>query len=222
MEIICENCQSKFKISDEKLTPGKTIHFRCTKCKNKITITPEDNTEKNDLTDMDFQEDDKDDIANDDYDSTQKPFDFIEEEGKTALICETDSKIIKTVSDALYLMEYHITEVKDVREALKKMRYHTYDLIVLNERFDTNEPDSNSVLIYLERLNMSIRRTLFICLITERFSTMDRMTAFNKSVNLIINIENINEIARILKHGLTENEFFYQIYKDKMKELDKY
>ncbi len=215
MEIICENCQSKFKIDDEKLTPGKTIHFRCTKCKNKISITPEDNTEKNDLADMDFQEDDE-------YDSTDNPFDFIEEEGKTALICETDSKIVKTVSDALYLMEYHITEVKNVRETLKKMRYHTYDLIILNEHFDTKEPDSNSVLIYLQRLNMSIRRNIFVCLITDRFSTMDRMTAFNKSVNLIINIENINEIARILKHGLTENEFFYQVYKDKMKELDKY
>ena len=222
MEIICENCQGKFKIADEKLTPGKTVNFRCPKCKKKISITPEDNTEKNYLTDMDFQEDDTYGINNDDYDVTEKPFDFIEEEGKIALICETDSNIVKAVSDTLYLMEYHITEVENVREALKKIRYYNYDLIIINERFDTKKPDSNSMLIYLERLEMSIRRKTFVCLITDRYRTMDRMMAFNKSVNLIINIENMNEVARILKHGLTENEFFYQIYKDKMKKLNKY
>jgi len=38
MEVICKQCQSKFKIPDEKIPKGKIFSLTCPKCKNKISI----------------------------------------------------------------------------------------------------------------------------------------------------------------------------------------
>ena len=92
-------------------------------------------------------------------------------------------------------------------KALKTMRYHSYDLIVVNEFFDTKNPDANGVLIYLERLNMSVRRNIYVALISSRFRTMDNMTAFQKSVNMIVNIDNIADFDKILRRGMADSHF---------------
>ena len=87
-----------------------------------------------------------------------------------------------------------------------------------NKGFDTKNPDSNGVLIYLERLAMSVRRNIFVAMISSRYRTMDNMMAFHASVNLIINIKNIGDIGKILSRGITDSELFYRIYKDTLKE----
>ncbi len=38
MDIICEKCQSKFAIPDEKIPDGKVISTPCPKCKNVLYI----------------------------------------------------------------------------------------------------------------------------------------------------------------------------------------
>jgi DNA-binding response OmpR family regulator len=122
--------------------------------------------------------------------------------------------IKKVVLPVLDVLEYHLTEAKNSREALKTMRYHSYDLIVVNEYFDAKNPDANGVLIYLERLNMTIRRNIFVAMITRRFRTMDQMTAFQKSVNMVVNVDNISDFDKILRRGLADYGMFYQGYKD--------
>ncbi|MDX2453610.1 zinc-ribbon domain-containing protein [Desulfosarcina sp.] len=215
MEIICESCQSKFRIGDEKLPKDKTAFLKCPKCQNRISVPalakdPDDPGQPD--VDEDFFSFDEDE--SDGYDVSDKPFDFVEEEGKTALLCESDPMIIKAITPVLEVLEYHITEVKNSREALKTMRYHSYDLIVVNEYFDAKNPDANGVLIYLERLHMSVRRNIFLTLITRRFRTMDNMAAFQKSVNMIVNVDNIADFDKILRRGMADFGIFYQAYKD--------
>ena len=154
--------------------------------------------------------------ATEGYDAFDKPFDFVEAEGKTALVCESDPGIKNTINNALATLEYHLTDAENARDALKKMRYHNYDLILVNEQFDTANPDSNGILIFIERLHMSIRRNMFVVLISNRFRTMDNMMAFHKSVNIIVNTNNIKDFDKILKRGLADNDFFYRVYKEIM------
>ena len=214
MEIICESCESKFRIADEKLPKDKTAFLKCPKCQNRISVAPVKDQDDADQTD--FEEDffSFDEDEGDGYDASDKPFDFVEEEGKTALLCEADPMIKKAITPVLDVLEYHITETKNGREALKTMRYHTYDLIVVNEYFDAKNPDANGVLIYLERLNMAIRRNIFVVMITRRFRTMDNMTAFQKSVNMVVNVDNISDFDKILRRGMADSGMFYQAYKD--------
>lgn len=223
MEIICDSCSAKLKIPEEKIPKGKTATLTCPKCKNKITVTnPEKDEEVKESTEdtgetlssFDFQEEDDD---SNHYDASDKPFDFIEEEGKTALVCESDESIRYKITKVLDLMEYHITVTESTRDTLKKMRYHDYHLVVINENFDTVNPDANGIMIYLERLNMSTRRNMLVALLTNRYRTMDNMMAFVKSVNMIINLDDIDNFDKILSLGISENDYFYRVFKESLK-----
>lgn len=215
MDIICDSCQSKFRIADEKLPKDKMAFLKCPKCQNRIGVQPK-GSEDNATPQPDFEDDffSFDEADGDTYDVSDKPFDFVEEEGKSALLCDSDPMIKKVISPVLDVLEYHVTDAKNSREALKTMRYHSYDLIVVNEFFDTKDPDTNGVLIYLERLNMAVRREIYVAMITRRFRTMDHMTAFQKSVNMIVNVDNIADFDKILRRGLADNGLFYQTFKD--------
>ena len=213
MEIICNNCQSKFRVPDEKIPAGKRATVACPKCKGKISLgSPKGSPGGGSFDSAD---------SNNGYDADEKPFDFIEEEGLTALVCESNPLVRKTIIKALDVLEYQITEAESTRDALKRMRYHNYDLFVINENFDTDNPESNGILLYLERLSMLVRRNMFIALVSDRFRTMDNMMALNKSANLIINSKNIDDIGKILSRGITDNEIFYRIFKGTLKEVGK-
>ena len=209
MEVVCESCQARFNVPDNKIPAGKSIRAACPKCKNKITIPAKDAADSPAPAGKSAGEEA--------YDAAEKPFDFIEEDALTALICEPDPAIRDKVSSVLELMEYHLTTVSSTREALKKMRYHNYNVVVVNESFDTSTPETNGVLLFLERLPMTTRRELFVCLITSRYRTMDHMLALNKSVNMILNVKNINDFGKILSTAITENDIFYRAYKETAK-----
>ncbi|MEZ4567073.1 MAG: hypothetical protein R2860_08945 [Desulfobacterales bacterium] len=99
------------------------------------------------------------------------------------------------------------------------MKYHTYNMILVNDTFDGSDPDANGLLLYLERLEMDVRRNIFVGLLTRRYATMDNMSAFLKSVNITINLKDIASIDRILARGINEYELFYAAYKDSAKKL---
>jgi predicted Zn finger-like uncharacterized protein len=212
MEIICNNCQSKFRVPDEKIPAGRRATVACPKCKGKISLGPQKGSpgDRGGFVGAN---------SNNGYDADEKPFDFIEEEGLTALVCESNPLVRKTITNALDVLEYQITEAESTRDALKRMRYHNYDLFVVNENFDTENPESNGILLYLERLGMLVRRNMFVALISDRFRTMDNMMALNKSANLIINSKNIDDIGKILSRGITDNEYFYRVFKGTLKDV---
>lgn len=207
MDVVCNDCRSKFRIPDEKIPTEKAASFVCPKCKNRITV------------DLNGKRDDAGQVTADDettYDASEKSFDFVETEGKTALICESDSAINQPITDALQSMAYHISNAQNTRDALRMMWYHLFDLIVVDENFDTDNPETNPLMKHLEDLNMSVRRNIYVVMISKRFRTMDQMMAFNKSVNLIINAGKIDQTEQILKRGLSDQEILYQIYKDQL------
>jgi predicted Zn finger-like uncharacterized protein len=214
MEIICNNCQSKFRVPDDKIPAGKRTTVSCPKCKGKILLGSKKGSAAGRANAVGSN-------SGNGYDAAEKPFDFIEEEGLTALVCEANPLVRKSITNALDVLEYQITEAESTRDALKRMRYHNYDLFVVNESFDTDNPESNGILLYLERLSMGVRRNMFVALISDRFRTMDNMMALNKSANLIINIKNIEDIGKILSRGITDNEFFYRVLKSTLKEVGK-
>jgi predicted Zn finger-like uncharacterized protein len=209
MEITCESCQSRFKLPDDKLPAGKSTQLSCPKCSGRITVAAPGSAAS--LLKNGFEQ------AS--YDASEKPFSFIEEEGNTALVCESDPAMLKKVIDTLNLLEYHVTVAGDGRDALKKMRYHQYDLVVINEAFHSTGADTNMVLLYLERLNMNVRRDIFVTMISNEYRTMDQMMAFRHSVNLIVNSKNVDDIGKIIQRGLTDHEFFYRVFKETLKEV---
>jgi predicted Zn finger-like uncharacterized protein len=213
MNVICPHCQSHFRIADDKLPPGRSASFPCPKCRGRITVgTGSAGREgKVSLNEVDTSA----------YNPADRPFDFVEEEGKTALVCQQQPLLRKPIIASLELMEYQITVAESARDALKRMRYHVYDVVVVDEDFDTDNPETNGVLIYLERLGMAVRRNMFVAMISNRHRTMDNMTAFLKSVNLIINTKNMEDFGKIMSRGLTDHLSFYRVFREKLKETGK-
>lgn len=231
MEIICDQCNRKLNIPDEKLPEGRKVTVTCPGCKNKLSVKRKPETDE-DESSFGFAAGDGEEKAenhsdfgfglSDDYDTPDRTFEFIEDEGKTALICEEDNAIKEIIKPVLDFMEYHIVETDNARDAIKKMRYNAFSLIIMNEEFDTRDPDANGVMIYLSRMQMLERRKMFVALLSRRFYTMDHMMELNQSVNLIINLKNLNDIEKILKRGISDNDMFYRLYMENLKSIGRF
>ena len=151
------------------------------------------------------------------YDASDRPFDFVEVGIGTALVCESDIAAREKISSVLRGMGYQIKEPASLKDAFRNMRFHIYDVVILNENFDTENTDSNIVLNFLANLNAGTRRQIFVALLSKRFRTMDNMAAFNKSVNVVVNMKNIDDIGIILRRSFNDNTAFYQVFKETMK-----
>jgi len=225
MDITCEQCQGRFKIPDEKVPKDRSFSVTCPKCRNKIpvdarTATPEPADKETPPSAPPSEPGPAaeksllDEVAAGGYDASEKPFDFVEEGVETALLCESDAGVKSKLHGVLDALGYQATEPATAVDALKQMRFHIFDLIILNEMFDTDNPDECDVLESLQQLSMETRRQIFVALITDRFRTMDDMAAFNRSVNLIVNPKNIDEIEKILQRAVADNAAFYRVYSE--------
>ena len=216
MEVQCKSCKAKFKISDEKLPAGQVISLKCPKCESKIEVDTRGTQATASAASLQAI---MDDMASDTYDAALRPFDFLEEGVETALICEQDEAVREKIRSALQEMNYNITDAASTRDALEYMRFHNFELVAVNEGFDGGDPASNYVLRYVAQLSTSIRRDVFVILVGDGFATGDSMTAFNKSVNFVLNPEDVDELERILKLSLADYEEFYRMLRDTMKKI---
>jgi CheY-like chemotaxis protein len=155
------------------------------------------------------------------YDAADRPFDFVEEGGATALLCESDPAVREKISGSLKELGYQITTPATAKDALKAMRFHVFDVVVLDELFDAANAQANSVLHYLEEISMTTRRRFFVALISAKYRTMDNMAAFNQSVNIVINLKSIDDVGKIIKQGVADNKAFYHVFLETLQKMGK-
>ena len=227
MEIKCPACQAGYRIPKEKLPVDKdVIAFPCPNCTHPLTVNLKEINEPDRPSEkkiaLEKQNDDAGGLINglsQSYNAAEKPFDFVDEGQRTALICESDPGISQKIRLTLENLNFRYAEAKSTLAALKQMRYHVFDLVVLNESFDGKEPKDNPLRIYLGRLPMATRRNIFVVLLTKRFRTMDNMAAFNLSVNQVIHESNIDEMEQIIRNGIADNDIFYKVFKKTLDSL---
>jgi hypothetical protein len=150
-------------------------------------------------------------------DYSGRPFGYVDPENKTAMICEQDPVSRDKVSNAIKKIGFEVVQPATFKDALKYMRFHIFDVILVNENFNTGIWEVNNIMKYLENLNMSVRRQIFVVLISTIYATMDSMQAYHKSVNMIINKNEISDIENILKQALSEHTDFYYLLKDNIR-----
>jgi hypothetical protein len=155
------------------------------------------------------------------YDAADRPFDFVMEGTATALVCEPDPAVREKIIADLQEQDYQITTPVSAKDALKAMRFHVFDVIVLNERFDAENPEPTNLLQYLENLNMATRRKIFVALVSEKYRTMDNMAAFSRSVNIMLNIKSIADVGKIIKLGVADNKAFYHVFQETLQKMGK-
>lgn len=146
-------------------------------------------------------------------DYSARPFSYQDRRLQTAMVCVNDAVIREKISEALKAIDFNISEPLKAKEALKNLSFHTFNVVVVDENYDLGSDGVNHILKYLENLSMAIRRKIFVVLLSTNIATMDYMHTYNKSVNLIINKEDIAEIGLIINKEIEENEYFYHVFK---------
>jgi CheY-like chemotaxis protein len=156
-----------------------------------------------------------------DYDAADRLFDFVEEKTTTALVCEPDPVTREKISESLKELGYKVMTATTAKDALKALWFFVFDVVVINELFDAADPQAESVLNYLQEMPMATRRRSFVALLNARFRTMDNMAAFNQSVNSVINLKNIDELGKIIRQGVAENNTFYHVFRASLQKVGK-
>jgi predicted Zn finger-like uncharacterized protein len=225
MEILCKGCKTKFRIPDEKIPKDKVLSVTCPKCKNKITVSAKAQAES-DESPQDPSREARPTKTNVSPPTLTPEIDeakvlFFGEDIKTALVCDDLPENQDILQKALKELDYHVQVTTTAEGALDKIRFNRYDAIILNEEFAGCSSLDNPILKQIQPMPMATRRDIFFALIGKEFRTFDNMIAFSKSANLVINADDLTNIKKILNNALAENEKFYKVFKEILKEAGK-
>jgi hypothetical protein len=232
VEIICTACTTKLNIPDHKIPKGKKSSFLCPKCKQRLYINP-DQPGDTGLTNSPGEAGTatagegavsagQTAPATPDYDVTERPFDYLDDDAETALICLGNKESANHARAALEQMQYHIEAVDDIKTALTRMKYHLFNIILVDETFDRTYRGAGILLQELKDLDMSLRRQIVVILISDTLRTQDNMAALNKSVNMIINQKEMpSKALKLLQKSLKDHEQFYAIFNETLKKVGK-
>ena len=201
MEILCKNCNAKFRIADDKLPTGRTVSLKCPKCASKIEVGTPSSTPETTVGEL----------TSDIDDVPRRSPEFLGEGVETALLCEQDTGVREKIRSALEQMEYHVIEAESARDAMRQIRFRVFDLVVLDESFGGGNRESNHVLQYLAHLPMNPRRNIFVVLLGNNFNTFDNMMALSCSVNLVVNPKDADEFDKVLRQSQKEHEGLYRV-----------
>ncbi|HJT68388.1 MAG TPA: zinc-ribbon domain-containing protein [Pyrinomonadaceae bacterium] len=131
---------------------------------------------------------------------------------RKALVCASETYrevIAKKLSDNGY--EVYVAE--ETRQAIETMRSKQLDIVLLEPQFDQAEQGSAFVIREVNVLRPNQRRRLFFVLLSPSLRTMDAHAAFLNNVNAIINLNDLEDLDRVMEIALREfNELYREFY----------
>jgi len=213
MDVTCKSCGSKLTIPNEKLPPNQVINVTCPKCKGKIKIDTREFDKGKDVQSKRGGE-----AAAFEHEDDASPLDLFEEGAKLALVLDADGAQAAETSAALDALSYKSIVAPSINDAMAKLRLHNFDLVMLSDGFDGQGLSNNPIVHYFNHLSISVRRKIFLVLLSDSLKTMDNMMAFSLSANLVINPEDLPKLGLILNKALTDHEKFYKVFIDSLKE----
>jgi PleD family two-component response regulator len=147
--------------------------------------------------------------------------DEYDENQRLALLCEDAPDRQAEIKSVLEQLGYTTHLAVSALDAIERMRKNSYEIVVLDELFQGASPLDNPVLLGVQGMSMATRRYMFVALIGKGYKTFDNMAAFAKSVNLVVNLEDIFRLPVILRRAVNENNQFYRVLRDVLREAGK-
>ena len=223
MDIICEKCNTRINIPDEKIPRDQQVIVSCPKCKNRLTLNASSPRRKNATPAVEGKSGSHIKKANpdNDYWDDDASLDFFEEGAKLALVMGNEAQQIKKLGRTIEELGYRCVLANNTRDAISKMRLHYFSLVLLSEGFDGIDLAQSPILQHINNLSMSVRRRVFLALVADEFKTMDHMVAFAMSANMVINGGDLDRLTSIMQHAISDNEKFYKVFTDTMVEVGK-
>lgn len=129
---------------------------------------------------------------------------------RKTLVCSSES-YRETIARRLSQSGYQVYMAEDTRQAVETMRANKMDVVLLEPQFDPAEQGSVFVTREINVLRPPQRRRIFFVLLSPSMRTMDAHAAFLSNVNAVVNINDIEELPRIMEVALRE---FNELYHD--------
>jgi hypothetical protein len=223
MEIRCEACHAVIQIPDERVPQSSAFSINCPRCKRKIlasTKTSESPAEgQTNLTLPSSPSEVTPRENHDPDDDLHEAMSSLQPGQCAALLCVNRVEPRDELKAMFEGMNYVVDIPAAADHALQRLRFNQYHVILLDDDFEGKSP--NPVAEYLARLNMNIRRDMFVVLIGQRFKTGDHLQAFKESVNLILHPDDLPQLPTFLARGMTDHQRFYKVFTECLVEAGK-
>lgn len=128
---------------------------------------------------------------------------------RKALVCVSET-YRETIAQRLTQNGYEVYVAENTREAIETMRSNKMDVVLLEPQFDPAEQGSAFVIREINVLRPPQRRRIFFVLLSPSMRTMDAHAAFLSNVNLVVNVADVEEVARIMEIALREYNELYR------------
>jgi CheY-like chemotaxis protein len=142
-------------------------------------------------------------------------------DARLALVCEDAPERQAIIKAALEQIGFAMLAVKNADEAVERMRRDVYELVILDEQYQGATPLDNPVLAAIRGMTMAQRRWMFVALVGREFKTFDNAMAFARSVNVVVNVNDLPHFPAILKKGITEHVEFYRTFRQVLTDAGK-
>jgi CheY-like chemotaxis protein len=140
---------------------------------------------------------------------------------RLVLVCVDDVSRQSVIKAALEQLGFTMYAAKSVEEATERLRRDTFEVAIVDEQFQGGSALDSDVLHALQAMPMSIRRYMFVALLGRTYKTFDNMLAFSRSVNVVVNLNDLPHLPAILRKGITENNEFYRVFREMLAEVGK-
>ncbi len=231
MKIKCKACEQGLSIPDEKVPKDKAFSLVCPGCRAKIevdqhlkeappkttasesAVAPEEKPEE-----IDVSPDTPGLVLSTELEEDEE-LPIYDENDQIALVLDEAHQ--EQWVEALEERGYKIQFSKSPEHAVHKMKFTHFHLVALHENYGKVALKDNPVYQALATMPMSTRRNIFFVLIGSKFKTLNNMEAFAYSVNAVLNEKDIDKLAQVLKKSITENEFFFKVFKESLHAMGK-
>ena len=140
---------------------------------------------------------------------------------RLVLVCVDAAERQAVIQAALDQLGFTMYAARTVEDAIERLRRDTFEVAIVDEQFQGGSALDNDVLRALEIMPMSARRYMFVALLGRAYKTFDNMMAFARSVNVVVNLNDLPHLPAILRKGITENAEFYRVYREMLAEIGK-
>jgi hypothetical protein len=140
-------------------------------------------------------------------------------EQRLVLVCENAPERQHIIRAALEQLGFTMLPAATAEEACERLRRHAFEIVIVDERFESNGVLDNPVLAFLNTMPINLRRHIFAVLLGREFKTFDNMMAFVRSVNVVVNLNDLPHLPAIIRKGLEDNNEFYRVFREMLTEV---
>lgn len=131
-----------------------------------------------------------------------------------AVICENDPDVQKIISLSLKAYGFDCFCPISFEEGLQAVNLDDISIIIVDEGFADENPKNNRIIKEVLSFPMYRRRDIMFILTGKEFPTMNRLYAFAKGADLVINTQDLNSFNAIFKRAFAEYQKTYRQFKE--------